>query len=221
MQKKLPNISLDQSTAHSLNIIIEANANFLESAVSLLLKWKNEAHTRERERCILYIMAKAIDEEKNALIKTIAAHFASTPLSQDCRLQMQCYEIWSALSHKEWRAAGDMLQNYSIEQLGHETSLLHFLYGCWLYATEGSDIANIHYYGVLETVHPRTWALFSHYYNQSIVENYGWHLKAFLYEKRQLYRQARLFYQITGNELEEERFKALAQSCYIDGKSLL
>lgn len=221
VQKKLPNISLDQSTAHSLNIIIEANANSLESAVSLLLKWKNETHTRERERCILYIMAKAIDEEKNALIKTIASHFASTRLSPDCRLQMQCYEIWSALSHKEWRAAGDMLQNYSIEQLGHETSLLHFLYGCWLYATEGSDIANIHYYGVLETVHPRTWALFSHYYNQSIVENYGWHLKAFLYEKRQLYRQARLFYQITGNELEEERFKALAQSCYIDGKSLL
>lgn len=221
VQKKIQSASLDKITAESLKSVIEAHSHSTEMAVSLLLQWKIGIYTRERERCILYIMAKAIDEEKGELVKAIAAHFAPMTLSPDCRLQMQCYEIWSALSHRKWKLAGDMLQSYSIEQLGHETSLLHFLYGCWLYATEGSDIANIHYYGVLETVHPRTWALFSHYYNQSIVENYGWHLKAFLYEKRQLYRQAGLFYQIAGNESEEGRFKALAERCYIDGKSLL
>lgn len=221
VQKKLPNASLDKLTEESLNIVIEANQHSTRKAVSQLFRWNTGASIKEKERCILYLMEKAVDEEKDELIKSIVTHFANSTLSPDCRLQIQCYAIWSALSHKEWKLAGDMLQNYSIEQLGHETSLLHFLYGCWLYATEGSDIANIHYYGVLETVHPRTWALFSHYYNQSIVENYGWHLKAFLYEKRQLYRQARLFYKITGNEAEEERFRALASKCYIDGKALL
>lgn len=220
VQKKIQSGILDASTAESLYSVLATHAHSTEKAVSLIFQWKTKTYTKEQERCILYIMEKVLDEEKAELLKAITAHFSGKTLSTGCRLQMQCYEIWSALSHKEWGAAGKLLQNYSIEQLGHETSLLHFLYGCWLYATEGSDIASIHYYGVLETVHPRTWALFSHYYNQSIVENYGWHMKAFLYEKRQLYRQAGLFYQITGNEREEERFKTLATACYLDEKSL-
>lgn len=219
VREKLRAVTLNRSIAESLNILIEANALSTEEATRRLFRLKNEG-TKEQERTILYLMSKAVDEEEGELIKKIVAHFNEKMLSPDCRLLMQCYEIWSALNHKEWEAAGEILHRFSLEQLGHETSLLHFLYGCWLYATEGSDIANIHYYGVLETLHPRTWALFSHYYNQSMIDNYGWHLNAFLYEKRQLYRQARLFYQVTGNESEEERFLALAKECYVDGKPL-
>jgi serine/threonine-protein kinase len=80
-----------------------------------------------------------------------------------------------------------------------ENSPLHFLYGCWLYATEGKDIAYIHFSGILETSYPRSWTLASHYLNGKLKEM-RWLQKSFLWERRQLYRQLMLYYHTIGDE---------------------
>jgi serine/threonine-protein kinase len=77
---------------------------------------------------------------------------------------------------------------------------LHFLYGCWLYVVEGKDIADIHFLSPIDALFPRSWNLFSYYYTGKIAEGTKWWEKAFLWEKRQLYRQQALFYRCSGQE---------------------
>lgn len=219
VEKLLPSFPFDNFSLSIFNILLDAYRNSTEAAVQGLFSLENASICKAYERAIIYLLERAIDEENSKLVHQIIEHFKGWDFSPDCRLQMNCYEIWAFLQARNWEAAGKLLQNFSIEQLSHETSLLHFLYGCWLYATEGVEIASIHFSGVLDTVHPRSWALFSHYYNGKIIENQGWHLKGFLYEKRQLYRQGVLFYQISGNDSEGLRFKKLVKECYLENVS--
>lgn len=212
LEKILPDMPLEQSQIEQFNFLLEACKESTEDAARKIIQ---KTITNGWERVIIYLLEKAIDEEKSSLVMQMATHFKSFYLTPECQLIIDCQKIWASLQEKDWNQAGKLLHRYSLEQLTHETSLLFFLYGCWLFATEGAEIASIHFSGVLDSVHPRSWALFCHFFNEKIIENEGWHLKAFLYEKRQLYRQTSLFYRIAGNETEASRYKKLAKECYL------
>jgi serine/threonine-protein kinase len=116
---------------------------------------------------------------------------------------------------KKWDKAGKLLLSYPLELLSQETTPLHFLYGCWLHVTEGKDIASIHFFGVMEVSYPRSWALFSHYLNGKIAEGEGWFEKAFLWEKRQIYKQLILFYQCIGDMERTIHYQHLEKQQYL------
>jgi serine/threonine-protein kinase len=162
-----------------------------------LLNMRPENPSRPIERTLIHLMERAIDEKNTSFIHHVIEKIKTWPLTTEGQLRMRSYLIWAYLLDRNWTAADEWLHTYPLEQLSQETSLLHFLYGCWLEVTEGKDISTIHFSGVLEMPYPRTWTLFSAFLNGKVYGNQGWIGKSFLWERKQLYRQLALFYDCT------------------------
>ena len=75
-------------------------------------------------------------------------------------------------------------------------------------------MAKIHFRGLLQVNYPRSWTLASHELIDDLMQN-GWIEKAFLWEKRTLYRQLSLYYHCAGNHSLSEEFSQLYQQQYI------
>src|SRR5690606_5036504 len=132
----------------------------------------------------------------------VAEKLKDYTLTESDTLRLNSYRIAAFLWKNQWEKAGELLQQYSVELLMQETTPLHFLYGCWLLVTEGKEISNIHFASVLQVPFPRTWTLAAHYINGDIHDNHGWFKKAFMWDRRLLYRQLALYYHCAG-ELEK------------------
>lgn len=215
-EKKIEELEFGSKIAGSLEVALKANREGTHVALETILKANYAQLSKDNERAILYLMEKALDEGDVQLMKSIAEHFSGNNFSSTFVIQIECYKIWALLQNNEWDAAGEMLRKYTLEELTHEISLLHYLYGCWLYIAEGTEIASIHFSSVLETTYPRSWTLFSHYYNRFKGEGKQELSDAFFWEKRQFYRQASLFYHCIGNGFEANRYKELVKSTFID-----
>lgn len=99
-------------------------------------------------------------------------------------------KVWALLALKKFEQAGEIFDLLPIETLSHETTLWHYLYGIYLEAVEGSEIAKIHWLGVLDISFPRTWMLGSYAMAEKLSPL--WEKRAFSYEKKQLERQLKL-----------------------------
>lgn len=142
----------------------------------------------------LCLLNRALDQQEPATIEPILAELRTHTLTPQHLLQLDTIEIRKSLLKKEWDNASHIFQQYPFELLNKESTPLHFLYGCWLQAIEGKEVANIHFGGVLNTAYPRSWTLGSHYLIGDLNLNSIWFSQAFLWEKRQLFRQLFLYY---------------------------
>jgi serine/threonine-protein kinase len=170
---------------------------FKEASILKLAIYAKEGHLEEvlhkfsgsldplKEPILLHLLDQALDEKKTELVHQVMEKLSFTNLNFDCR------QIWAYLLEKNWGKSGEILHAYSFEELANETSLLHFLFGCWLYATEGKTLADIHFSGVLDVAYPRSWSLGSHYIIGKLSDE--WFKRAFSFEKNQLKRQLELF----------------------------
>jgi serine/threonine-protein kinase len=136
-------------------------------------------------------------------------------LGQEEKNSINIQTIWNELLNEQWKEAGDRLQSYPVETLSQDTSIVHMLYGCWLMATEGKEIASVHFSGLLDVPYPRTWSLLGYFLKEKIDKESGWHEKAFLWEKRQLYRQLSLFCFCLSDKEESKRYQQLANDTYV------
>ncbi|MCB1114534.1 MAG: protein kinase [Chlamydiia bacterium] len=102
--------------------------------------------------------------------------------------------IQAWLLKNDTKEAEKELLAFPLEWHTQETSLLPFLYGCWLYLTEGKELAWIHFSGMMETAFPRTWALGSLSLIDKLPPN--WKKRAFEWEKEALYAQLQFFKEI-------------------------
>jgi len=200
----------------SLEAVILCHEHSLEMASGNLAKLKPDSPSRHIERALLYILELAIDNKNTTFIHSLIENTQQWPFTPEGLTRLRCYSIWAYLLDRNWSAAGELLQSYPLEVLGQETSLLHFLYGCWLEVTEGKDISSIHFSGVFEAPYPRTWLLFSSYLSGKIKENQGWILKSFLWERKQLYRQLALFYYCMAENKKAMDFQEKARREIID-----
>lgn len=146
----------------------------------------------DEEKVLIHILERCIDTKQTLLVKEAYDLVDVESFRSINKQRMHCIRIWACLLEKDWEKAGELLNAYPLEWLNRETSLLHFLYGCWLLVTEGKDLARIHFEGVLEIAYPRSWTLASHSIIGSLSDE--WMQKAFAWEKRQLYRQLSLYY---------------------------
>lgn len=106
---------------------------------------------------------------------------------------LRYYQLWSKLMLCDWEGAAHIFYQIPIEELTQEETPYHFLYGCYLRATEGQEIAEIHFNGVLEHTFPRSWALATYSLNGSLQLNKRWQEEAFEWEKRELERGLKLY----------------------------
>lgn len=136
--------------------------------------------------------------------------FDTHDLNTKQRLRLDYYKIWALLIEKKWHEAEKIFNKYPLELISDEASPLHFLYGCWLYVTEGPEIAKAHFSGVLEVSYPRSWTLATHYINRKLQEGHRWLKQAFMWEKKQLYHQLSLYYHCIGDEEKKNLFQEFA-----------
>lgn len=124
-------------------------------------------------------------------------------LSPFLKLQVDAALIRILLYEKKWEEAGVMLHHFSLEQLMQENTPIYFLYGCWLCATEGKEIALAHFSSLLDTPYPRVNNLFAYFSTRKDEELQSWRkFLSFDYEKQKLDEQTKLFTQMLN---EDER----------------
>lgn len=199
-----------------LEIAIAAHESSVDEAIDFFLKMPPTIMPKHQERVLLYLMELALEQHNTSLIHKLATHLEKFEFSSLGGVYINCALIRACLLDKEWNKAGELLLSYPVELLSQETTPLHFLYGCWLQVMEGKDIATVHFNGVLDVSYPRSWTLFSHYYNGKIIENQGWFDKAFLWEKRQIYKQMSLFCHCIGDDEKAEGYEKLSKEEYLN-----
>lgn len=212
-----------KTSLNLLSIAILANRQGTENAIKIACQLPPEHFNKQYDRLVLYLMEKALDEFDMKTFNLLIDTLPESTLAPDNELLANCNKIWGALIEKNWTAAGELLHYYSLEMLTHEGTPLHFLYGCWLYITEGPEIASLHFESILDLTSPRSWALFSHFFNGKLVSDdlqkpsseQTWYSNAFVWEKKQLYRQAALFYFCNGEEEKAAQYLVLLKETKI------
>lgn len=167
------------------------------------------------KRTVLHFFRQAIRQRKVKKVLEIAKMLTTGPRQSHFQLQVDIYKIWSLLYLKEWEEAGSILQSYPVELLSQDTSLLYFLYGCWLASTETKEIVEVHFSGLMDMPFPRSWVLSVYKINRKIDEDSPWIEKAFLWEKRQLFQQLSLFYRCLGDEQKAKHYQSLEAEQYV------
>lgn len=191
----------------------------LEEAFSLLFPSPLTVPDFHRWRSIYHYLNLALKQEKTAIVYRVFQQFAFLPLSFEEQIRLHFYIIWAYLLDKNWQAAGKILYTYPIELLSKESTPLHFLYGCWLQATEGKEMAFVHFTGILSMLYPRSWTLASHYLIGELLEGGYWFEQAFLWEKRQLYCQLALYFHCAGETEQAHYYKTLYHQMFTDVES--
>lgn len=166
-------------------------------------------------RVISYLMRFALRSDEEDLVHQIAETLKNIPLSKEDQIQIDAYRIWAYLKEENWKEASKIFETYPLELLNQEATLLHPLYGCYLRLTEGEEIAAIHFAGVTETPHPRSWALLGHELTTHMTESPGWYNSSFMWERRQLYRLLTLYYSLDDNPEMEAYYRGLEREEYI------
>lgn len=177
-------IHLNAPTFNILKIILETDITSLSEGIEKL-KLKDEINDCKL-RALEYFLDLALDMGKTKLV-----HEALEELGNFQSLSLTSRKITALLYDRNLQLAGEQLHAFPFEFLSRETSLLFYLYGLWLYALEGKEIAYIHFSGVMDVPYPRTFALGNHYLGNKLGEN--WFKQSFSYEKKQLERQLKLF----------------------------
>lgn len=167
-----------------IEVLLSAQSDNLDDSLEKLSL--AEGLDEDKLRTLEFLLDLALDTQQTALV-----HKALNSIKEALPSPLIHRDIWAYLLEKNWQAAGTLLHTFPFELLCKESSLLYFLYGCWLYVTEGQEIANMHFSGVLDAPYPRTYALASHYLAGKVELN--WFNKAFIWEKKQLERQLKLF----------------------------
>ena len=207
-----------QETEHVLSTLkplIICHSQDIEEAISRFFHLSiKDLGTREL-RTLLYLMDFALQHDLEEKVHVMAAKVQNYPLSIEDKIQIDALRIWAFLQEENWQAAGRIFETYPYELLNQESTLLHPLYGCWLYVTEGEEIARIHFAGVIDTPFPRSWALLGHEITNKISENPTWLQTSFMWERRRLYRQLTLYYQCAENPQLESHYRQLERQEYL------
>lgn len=204
-----------QKTFETLRILLLCYERSLSEAVDFFFVTPKNSLTHSEMRVLLHLMEYALTTHQIAVVQIIVTYTDKMSLHAEEKLRIDCYRIWALLLNRDWENAGKWLHLYPIDLLSKETTPLHFLYGCWLLATEGAEIAHIHFLGILEVSYPRSWTLATHFLNGKIGKDLKWFQKAFLWEKRQLYRELILYYHCIGEKTKVSEYQNLEKIEYI------
>lgn len=141
--------------------------------------------TEESRHLTILLLDRALDENNTSFIYSTLEKMGA-PLNESLLKR----KLWAHLLDNDLEKAAALIKDLAPEKLHDETSLFHFLYGCWLLAAEGYEIAHVHWNSVLEAAFPRSSQLGSLYLTGKL--DPSWYKKAFDWERWQLQRQLTL-----------------------------
>ncbi|MBA3721499.1 MAG: serine/threonine-protein kinase PknD [Parachlamydiaceae bacterium] len=175
----------------------------------------NEQFDFNQWRTLWYCFNYALDTNQTNLIHTYGEKYSQQELPYELQLYTNIQRIWAYLLDKNWNAAGKILSSYPLEVINKESFPLHYVYHCWLLGTEASQKSPSQFAQLLNIPYPRSWSLASHYIVGNITMESPWFKSAFLWEKRQLYRQLILYYTCVGDNKKTLEIKQLIKHEFV------
>lgn len=191
---------------------VKSHEEPLERAIEAFFTKTRDTLELYEERTLNHLLEQALLAPQPAAIHAIVRKLDGTTLSPSAKLRIDCAMIRAYLLEKNWAQTGAIFERYPLEMLTKETTPLYYLYGCWLCATEGKEIASVHFTGAFDVAYPQSWTLLSHFLSGKLTEPPSWFDKAFFWEKKQLYQQLSVYYDCSGNPAEAEKFRSLTRT---------
>jgi eukaryotic-like serine/threonine-protein kinase len=190
----------------------------LEQNLDFYLELLNQRLEPCYVRSLVHFLDLALDQEKMWLIHAIEEKLEDKELAFDKQLKFNIRIIWAYLLENNWEKAAEIIERYPFELINKESTPLYFLYACLLQATEGVEAAQAQFKNVMRVSYPRSWILGCHYLAGYLSLNDPWFEKAFLWEKRELFRQLTLYYHCAQDKTQETQFRTLynQQFIYVD-----
>lgn len=105
-------------------------------------------------RVLCHLFERGLAQGKSAEILPFFPQATKLPLEKDEKLQIEALQLTSLLLENRAKEAGEIFDTYSIESLQEEDLPLHFLFGCYLWMTEGREIAEMHLTKIYEEKEP-------------------------------------------------------------------
>ena len=175
-----------------------------EPTAKEMKRFSSEKLSEEELKALVHIFKEAIDKK---WLDFLSAYINKIKIPDQWSLTFDCINIWLCLLKKDYSEAKKIFDKYPSDLLNNDNSLLHPLYGIWLYVNESPDKAMIHFTGVLETTYPKTTSLLSRFLTEKIDK---WFKHALFFEKRELYRQLSLFYLCKQDQTKHKYFYELS-----------
>lgn len=200
------------SALETLQVVLKPRHEWLAT----LLPWPTEGLTSDKLRIVMFVIEQQLCDLQPDSALNLINHFTKAPWTESQQGLLKCYAIWAYLLKQDYDTAHLLLHAFPDELLHDETQPVHFLYGCYLNATEGRHLVHVHFSGSLESAYPRLWSLIGQFITGRISEEDGWTKKAFLWEKRYLFRQLTLFYLCGGNRELADLFAKRERDTYLD-----
>lgn len=211
----IPELSHEIELLHiAIRVYQQPLTKCLENLFALLKKPTLE---KSEIRILLYLFKFALKKGQYSFIIEAVKSLQGYELDSETAIRIDYDLICAYLAEHNLVKAGELLHNYT-DSMNQELHPLFALYGIWLCMTEGKEIFQVHFSGVLEITFPRSWTLLSHLFNSGIDHNQAWLDKAFMWEKRQLYSQAAFFYHCLGEEDKSLHYSNLEAQQYIYAK---
>lgn len=197
--------------------------NLLEEVIKAQVDVKsvvNDLHisqqlTTPEFRTVYSILNQILKKNDHESFEKVVLGLRKTQYSPYQRIIIHCYMTWFYLQNNDWKSAEAIFDQYTLEDLTDEMNPLYFLYGCWLNITEGEEISQAHFSGLLDVAYPRSWTLAAHYLTNKMGKDGKWLRKAFLWERRRLYRQMALYYYCNGDLSQSEKYTLLEKQEYV------
>jgi eukaryotic-like serine/threonine-protein kinase len=200
---------LDPQTFFLMDPLDTLQENGIEEACTHFLSLSPAECGVKQWRTCSFLIRYALRERQETLVECLTSWARGHPLSKQDQIECDAYRIWAHLLTGDLKEVERLFDEYPLELVNQETTLLHPLFGCWLLATEGEEIASIHFNGVTETPYPRTWALLGHELSSGIQEQLQWYSNSFMWERRALYAQLSLYHHILGEDKMEAYYTHL------------
>lgn len=113
------------------------------------------------------------------------------------------FKLEALLALNRFKEAREIFDQLPLEELMHESSPLFTLFGCYLWAVEGEEIAKAHFSAIEEMPHPPYHLLLPYFVMGKIDWLGKWFSEALFWEKLSLFRQQLLLAYCLGDKEKE------------------
>lgn len=187
-------------------------------AILWLEELESKECTDEEERLIWYMLRTSINsgdlDQCLAFVQRLLEKQLRFPHAET--IDALIAEVW--LYHGKTAELQKLFQRYLPARLMQESSPLYFVHGCFVAVTQGLQPALKHFSALLDIAFPRSWMLAAHFLAGKIhMTSAGWFARSFLWERRCLYEQLRLFWHAVGDQQKAKSWFDLINKEFVDG----
>lgn len=181
-----------------------SNENFPSSLQSFLNLIPGPVTFHEL-RLFYYLIDKTLESSTNQQILMFIDQMRHHVMGKKEELSLKLFRLKFLLLEGDFKEAKIIFDTFSLQELQDPRSLLHFLYGCYLWTAQGESQALNHFSTASKDTFPHPHSLSSHYIT-GLHKDRG-EQKLFLWEKIDMYKKLEFFYSIIGKKRKSLEFR--------------